>query len=132
MKYHQQKGFTLIEAIVALVLISLTGMAIFQWLNQSMANLRVLEREQSTTLTVQNALAYIKTINPMENPTGKAQVGNMQLEWESDLLEEPTKDMTQKGSITQYTFGLYQMDVTLTQTNQPKFQFSVRQVGYKP
>jgi len=132
MKYHQQKGFTLIEAIVALVLISLTGMAIFQWLNQSMANLRVLEREQSTTLTVQNALAYIKTINPMENPTGKAQVGNMQLEWESDLLEEPTKGMTQKGSITQYTFGLYQLDITLTQTNQPKFQFSVRQVGYKP
>ncbi len=127
--YNQ--GFSLLEAIVAMVLISLTGMAVFQWLNQSLANLTVLERQQSSTLITQNALAYIKTVNPMQTPKGSVQLGNTQLEWTSELLEPITTGVTQKSTLTHYSFGLYLLQVNVIQNNHPPYQFSVRQVGYK-
>jgi len=130
-KFKHQQGFSLLEAIVALALISLTGIAIFSWLNQSLGNLANLNRQQTQTQLVENALSYIQTINPMKSPNGSSQLGSLQLIWQSQLIENPNRSVVRVGFFTNYQVGLYLMDVTLKQPNLPAYSFSVRQVGYR-
>ena len=130
-KFNRQKGFSLLEAIVALALISLTGMAVFSWLNQSLGNLSKLERRQTQSQLIANSMSYIQTINPMISPVGSTQLGSLQLTWQSQLIEQPLRSVVKVGLATNYLVGLYTMDITLQDSGQPAYSFSVRQVGYR-
>lgn len=129
-KYRFIKGFSLLEAIVALALISLTGMAIFSWLNQSLGNLSNLNRQQMQSQLAENAFSYIKTINPMVTPDGTTQLGSLHLTWHSKLMGQPDRAVGSLGNFTNYQMGLYLLDVTLQQPDTVTLNFSVRQVGY--
>ena len=68
---RRQRGFTLLEAIVALTIFSICAMALYAWLA---TNVRALGRVQASTLAVQDgraALAVLETINPMTEPSGE-------------------------------------------------------------
>jgi len=64
------QGFSLLEAIIALVLIGTAVMAAYGWIN---ANLITASRIQDITLQTEatdNILAYLENINPMQTPEG--------------------------------------------------------------
>ena len=131
LKFKTTRGFSLLEAIVALALISLTGTAIFSWINQSLSNLSRLNNHQAQTIQLDNALAYLRQVNPMATPQGSVVMGDTQLNWSSELIEPQKRMVGRRGTPTPYVMGLYSMTVEVRRPDAKPLSFNIRQVGYQ-
>ncbi|MBE9561292.1 MAG: prepilin-type N-terminal cleavage/methylation domain-containing protein [Proteobacteria bacterium] len=119
-----QKGFTLLEAIVALVLIASTGMALLNWISTNLITLQHVQAAQQRNDATRNAVAFIETINPLEKPHGKEIIGAYELVWKS-------KEIELLGNTTMYQVGLYDMNVIVSLDKTLIAKFTVRQIGFK-
>lgn len=127
----KQHGFTLIEAIVALVLIATTGMALFSWINSNIITLnRVREINAKNAATI-NVIEYMNSINPMITPDGQANLASYHLYWKAKATE------TRNGvgypyGVSLYKLGLYQTKINVRKSDMKIwFTFTLQQVGYK-
>ena len=93
-----QHGFSLLEVIVALVLITSTGMALFSWMNTNTMSLQRVQFVQQRNIATRNALMYINTINPLQTPQGSTTLGSYIVNWNSKALEPP-KDGDRKSVV---------------------------------
>ena len=128
----RQKGFTLIEAIVALVLMATTGMALFSWVNSNILTLQRVQASNAQTAATANALEYLQTVNPMATPEGTTTLGDHKLHWKSEVLTEVRDGVSYPTGTSLYQLAMYQTQVDL-QTDEGKdwFSFKLQQVGYK-
>jgi len=127
----KQQGFTLLEVIVALVLIASTGMALLSWINTNLISLQRVQASQERQDAVRNALAWLDTLNPEKQPSGEASVGIYQIIWTSSPLETPIRGLNKWGSQGFYNVGLYQTEVEVQHDSTLLAKFSVRLVGYQ-
>jgi len=127
----KSQGFTLLEAIVALVLIATTGMALFSWINTNLLNLQRVQSFQQRHDAIQSALAFIEAVNPLEKPTGKETVGSYVITWQAETLKPPQYGISHFGNIGIFHVGLYATTIEVKQEESLLAQFTVRQMGYK-
>jgi prepilin-type N-terminal cleavage/methylation domain-containing protein len=80
------EGFTLIETIVALVILSSALMGFYSFLSTSLNAAGRLEAAAIAYDRHVNALELAQTINPMEVPDGTFDLGGYRIEWKSDLI----------------------------------------------
>src|SRR3974377_946954 len=66
----QQRGFTLLEAVVALVLIGTTGMALMAWINTGLETVARVQDASARGEALRNALEQMQTVNPLLEPNG--------------------------------------------------------------
>lgn len=127
-----QRGFSLLEAVVSIVLISTTGLALFSWINSNLISLGRVQETNARAEATQNALEYMAAVNPMLVPSGKASLGDKDLTWDAKLIT-PVKDGTGYPMGTGlWQFALYETNVTIAQEgDQPGFSFRLKQIGYK-
>lgn len=128
----RQHGFTLIEAIVALVLIATTGMALFSWINSNIITLNRVQESNAENAATLNVVEYMNNINPMAAPEGKADLGAYRLAWKSQASTEPRDGASYPFGISLYQLGMYQTKVTIQKSDGAFwFDFTLQQVGYK-
>lgn len=126
MKYSRQRGFSLLEAVVAMVLISGAGYALFGWINSNIMTLNSIREANARAEATQNILEYMNAVNPMLKPSGNASLGQYKIRWEATPVT-----LVQDGN------GLYQLALYDTQIkaengqSNPWFDFRLRQVGFK-
>ncbi|EIJ43707.1 prepilin-type N-terminal cleavage/methylation domain-containing protein [Beggiatoa alba B18LD] len=125
----KQRGFTLLEAIVALVLIATTGLALFSWINTNLFSLYRVQQVQQQHEAVRNALALISTINPLVRPEGREPLGQYQVAWTSNAIEPPRDGINRVGSIGLYQVALFEMTVQIYQAEELLTTFNCRQIG---
>ncbi|MEN9461215.1 MAG: hypothetical protein RIS84_1235 [Pseudomonadota bacterium] len=126
-----QHGFSLLEVIVALVLITSTGMALFSWMNTNTMSLQRVQFVQQRNIATRNALMYINTINPLQTPQGSTTLGSYIVNWNSKALEPPKDGMAHTGGQGFYQVGLYEVAVEVQDLDkQVLANFTVREVGY--
>lgn len=130
-KIVKQRGFTLLEAIVSFVLIASTGIALLSWINTNLISLHRIQQTQNHRDAVRNALAFVKTLNPLENPQGKETVGIYTFQWHAKAVESPRDVIASSGAIGLFQIGLYEVEIEISQKNEMLTKFTVRQVGYK-
>ena len=129
---RRQHGFTLMEAIVALVLMATTGMALFSWINSSIITLNRVQQSNAENAATVNALEYMHSINPMTLPEGQANLGAYRLAWKSEALTEPRDGASYPVGVSLYQLGMYQTKITVQKSDgQFWFDFDLQQVGYK-
>jgi len=123
----RQQGFTLLEAIVALVLITTTGMALLSWINTNLITLQRVQQVQQRHEAMRNALAFMETVNPLASPQGEETVGIYIFRWQARAIELP------KNGKGLYQLALYDTDieVLLNDKRQLVARFTLRQVGFK-
>jgi general secretion pathway protein I len=125
------QGFSLLEVIVALVLITSTGMALFSWMNTNTMSLQRVQFVQQRNIATRNALMYINTINPLQTPQGSTTLGSYIVNWNSKTLEPPKDGMAHTGGQGFYQVGLYEVAVEVQDLDkQALANFTVREVGY--
>lgn len=124
-------GFTLLEVIVALVLIATTGMALLSWINTNLISLQRVQAAQERQDAVRNALAFLDTINPETQPSGETEVGIYHISWVSTALQPAILGVNKWGDEALYNVGLYQTACEVQRDSQLVARFSVRLVGYK-
>ena len=126
-----QSGFTLLEAIVALVIFTMGALALYSWLSANVITLtRVQERREAVAL-VSSALDAVDRINPMETPRGRRTIGDAVFEWDARPVEPSRNAVTQVGLPTIFQVGLFAVDVRVMRDGKEIDHFQVRQVGYK-
>ena len=119
-----QRGFTLLEAIVALVLIASTGMALLNWISTNLITLQHVQAAQQRNDATRNAVAFIETVNPIEQPSGENTIGIYKITWEA-------KEVELQGNTIMYQVGLYDMNVIVSSDKTLIAKFTVRQIGFK-
>lgn len=124
-------GFTLLEAIVALVIFSMGSLALYSWLGVNVKTLlRVQELRESVAMST-SALEAVRGLNPMATPRGRRQVGELVVEWQAEPVEPARSAVTQIGFPTIFQVGLYLVEVRVLRGDVEVDRFEVRQVGYK-
>ncbi len=124
-------GFTLLEAIVALVIFSMGVLALYSWLGVNIKTLtRVQERREVAALT-SSAIDALRLVNPMETPRGRREIGQLVMVWDAKPVEPARNAVTQVGLPTIFQVGLYSLDVRLSVEGVEVQRFQVRQLGYE-
>jgi len=126
------KGFSLLEAIVAMVLIATAGLALFAWINGSFQSLERIQSSNARALAETNALQFMQTVNPMKDPAGKTALGNLNVEWKSRALAPPRTNLGSGEGPGPFTMALYEIDVSIEQLpDVPHDTFVIRQIGFE-
>ncbi len=82
-----QRGFGLLEAIVAMTLFSLTGVVLFGWINLSLATLSGAEERLQSSQREETALAALRTLNLFVYDEGYLDLApDWRLRWEAEPL----------------------------------------------
>ena len=129
---RRQRGFTLIEAIVALVLMASTGMALFGWINSNIITLNRVQEANAQSAAIASVLDYMNAINPMLKPVGQTDLGAYRIQWQATASTEPRDGAGYPYGLSQFQLALYDTRIQIYQANgQPWFDFTLQQVGYK-
>lgn len=124
-------GFTLLEAIVALVVFSMGAFALYGWLSTNIITLERIRDRQEVEAAMHSALDMVRRTNPMEIPAGQRRAGNLMVSWTSAPLEDPKPNVDQWGSPGIFSVGLYEANVRVLRDGEELKVFKVRQVGWK-
>ena len=122
-----QRGFTLLEAIVAMVLLAGVGMAVFGWINGNLFSLERVRDANARSAATLNALEYMTGVNPMLTPSGEASLGAYRIRWSA----EPA------SAVWDRAYAVHQVRLYMTRVafidaeGRAWFDVSLQQVGYK-
>ena len=131
MNRQGMRGFSLLEAIVALAILATAGLALFASMSQSVQMVSRAERAREADSAVRNAVAWIETVNPMQTPQGEQELGDVTLRWSAQLVEPERDAMTGYLQPGLYRLGLYDVHMELLRDGEPLTEAVVRRVGYR-
>ncbi|MDM4767545.1 type II secretion system protein [Pelomonas sp. SE-A7] len=106
------KGFGLLEAIVALVVLATSGLLLFTWINQNLNGAARLKDAEARAQLQLEAQGWVGRFNPAIESAGEREVAGMKLAWRSTLVE-PMRDEFNYGAniVPRWQLGLYRLDV---------------------
>ncbi len=125
------KGFTFVEAIVAVVVMGIAILPIMALLSQSLSQLTAAGEANERAAAMESALAIIDPVNPLQFPNGSTSMGNTELNWTSSLLVEPNETVQLRAGLAGYSVGFYDVIVSLSKNGELWFSFNTRKVGYR-
>lgn len=125
-----QRGFTLLEAIVALVLTALLSMGLYGWINSNLISLRKIQSVSTRVDAIRNALDVVKNVNPALRPTGELALQDLKIHWDSVVVEDLKEGVGYLNGISFYQVGFYKIHVQVSVKDQ-QAEFNVLQIGYK-
>jgi general secretion pathway protein I len=125
-------GFSLLEAMVAMVLLATAGMALFSWINASVISLRRVEDANARSEAKVNAIEFMQTVNPMLRPEGQMDLGDYRIAWKTSAITNVMDGSAYPRGQSLYELALYQTVVRAYRgTDELWFDFQMKQVGHK-
>ena len=127
------RGFSLLEAIVALVLLSTSGIAIYGLVNTNLISFRRVHAIDARTVAVRNAIEWVRQINPAGSPEGKGsnESHGLEISWKAHALGPMLDGFGYPGGTGLYQLGLYDTEVVVSREGAELARFTIRQVGYR-
>ncbi|MBI1778294.1 MAG: prepilin-type N-terminal cleavage/methylation domain-containing protein [Proteobacteria bacterium] len=126
----RQRGFTLLEAIVALVLIAITLMPLYEWVGRSLAGMSKVADTARQAEAQLSAVAVLAAVNPMEEPLGTVDTGSYRIRWRSTPMTDPVDDTGYPRGVGLYLVALYKVRAEIWRNDALWFAFDVDQVGF--
>ncbi|NCN71321.1 MAG: type II secretion system protein [Rhodoferax sp.] len=129
----RQAGISLLEVLAALVILSLGATVAFTWFGQSVSAMSRLKNEEASLLAKNEAMEYLRAINPVAQPEGLVEMPGYQLQWRSHPIREAVHTLTVLGTASRYDVSLHELDVNLTRgkvAGTPWVQFKLELAGY--
>ena len=131
MRRRHARGFTLLEAIVALAILSAGGMALFAAMTQSVQMVNRAEQAREDDTALRNAMSWLEQVNPMQAPDGSMPLGEYELRWTSRLVEPVRPGATGYLEPGLYDVGLYELELQLWRGDTLRRELPVRRVGWR-
>ena len=126
-----QAGFTLLEALVAIVLMAGAGMALYGWVSTNLQNLGQVFQAEDRLNVERAAMEAVLAVNPMQQLSGSLDIDLYQVQWEASPIEETRRGTSTLGGWGGFQIGLYEMQVTVNRGEETISRFSFRHVGYE-
>lgn len=127
----KQAGFTVLEVLVALVIVSSSGMALLSWMNSSTMALERAEQYLTEELMIANATDYIRLINPMAQPEGEYNYGEEWFSWQAKAVTAERQGVSYPNGRGYYTLQMFKVTVELYWQSEFLYDFELYQVGYR-
>lgn len=127
-----QAGFTLMEAIVAMVLISGTGIALYGWINGNIVALSRVHDANTRSEATANVLEYMHRVNPMLDPEGRAVLGAYAILWRATPASPKAEGVAFPRGRSLYQLALFDTTVAVVgDGGDAWFELKLKQVGYR-
>lgn len=125
------RGFTLLEAIVALAILAAGSMALFAALSGALRSIERAEAAARLDAATADAIAFLEAVNPMQQPRGEAALGAHRLRWRATVVAGPTDTLTDYFQPGLYEVALYDVGVELWRDGELDGRFVVRRAGWR-
>ncbi|WP_049756893.1 type II secretion system protein [Marinobacter nauticus] len=117
---RRSRGFALLEALVALVIVAGVGAALFALINTGLQNLAKAEAHVATTSVQPQILAWVKSADLSELPENQessrvfqTSAGEIEARAEYQRFQGPTFAITGSGAMGIHQVALYNVRVSL-------------------
>ncbi len=104
---RRQTGFSLLEAIMALVILSTALGSLFSLINTDLISLRRAEAVVASQNVLQEAVRRVRLADMGTNATGRMVIGEHEVVWQATLVEPVTYGRAQRGPPGAYDHALY-------------------------
>lgn len=129
---RSSRGFTLLEAIVAVAIVGMALVPIITFVSQMVGALTRAGDANARNLAEQSIIELLESMNPIERPIGEDQLGNLIIRWESATIIPPNKSARPGVGLAGFSIGFYNVTVSVDRTDKgPWFTFEMRKVGYR-
>lgn len=128
---HDHRGFTLLEAIVALAILAAGGMALFAALNASLRSIERIDAAARLDTATRNAIAHLETVNPMRQPEGETLLGEVRMRWVATPIEARREGLTDYLQPGYFDIALYRVEVELETAGEAPRRFELRRAGWE-
>ena len=125
------KGFTLIEALIAIAILGAALLPIMALMSQSINQIHKIAESNAKSSAQDSALAIIEPINPMENPSGEVELVGYNMVWSSEQIVPPNNTVQIGAGLAGYKVAFYIVNIEILKNSEPWFSFQVRKVGHR-
>ena len=128
---RRQAGFTLLEAIVAMVVMATALLTLYSWLSSSTLALGRAQAQHRALEDARAAFALVADVNPMQQARGERTAAPLLVRWDATPVTERRPGLSRAGLPNQFDFILYRMDVEVVREGRTVRQFSFRKAGWE-
>ena len=106
-------GFSLLEAILALVILSSALSGLYSWINTDLISLRRAEAVVAAQNVLEEATRKVELLDLSRDSEGRMAIGDFDLAWKAQLVEPVAYGRAQQGVVAAYDLALYDISLTL-------------------
>lgn len=127
----RQDGFSLLEAMVAIVILAAASMAFYGLFNTNLITLTRVQEVSREVPLVEQAIEYLTVMNLTGEAAGEFEIDTAQVQWQAELIEPYRQSQNGRGFMGYYQVGLYTVEFTVIDRGSPLGTYRFRTVGYE-
>lgn len=127
MNRFNQRGFTLVEAMVAIVILTMTLLATYSWINVSIEMLIRTDEVLTQELLIDELMEEIYLTDIDSEPSGKLERGEVLVSWDAEPRDVKSSK-NQRGITGFYDHTLYDIEVEVYNGTERVASYTTRQV----
>ena len=133
LKVRSVRGFSLLEAVVALSIFSASTVALYSWYGTVMLGLARADEHLHAAEFYRNFESHLAMQNLTSESVGEYAANGMTAYWTASLVEPKHEGRNIAGQMGYYRIGLYRVDAELFRddVDVPVERISTRLVGYE-
>ncbi len=130
---RRQRGFGLLEALVALVLLSSIGFTLLAWVQQNLDGMQRMREFYAVQEARRTLAEWSQHLNPMETPEGEANIGSWRAQWKAQVRGDPVSQMGYPQGIGLHDVALYDVEISLYRPRESKVWLTEKMllIGHK-
>jgi len=126
-----QKGFTLLEAVVAMAIFAIGATALYAWVNTNLITLARADQITQRSSATESAIEFMAMVDPEAQPKGTTELGNLRIQWQTEAPLYVGDALDGQNQKTVNQAAIYPATITLFTGNKQIYEFHMSLLGVK-